>query len=259
MPSRKKAKGKARKAAKEAKEAEAAKESEFDPRSAERLVISSSSPTLCWHGCSSLSTGEEEICRDFISDFIAAFTSSQNSVDEFVTAHHATEEKYADVYASKLDSVISMMLSRGTIMILDGDKKCAQMNAMLTSYFEEWVAVHVHETKAVPNWAKVNELRFADDHSLVSYYRKRISCSCLDEKYKEVKSVKKMGCCFNLDCIHAHGTVERSKMFFCTRCGEANYCSVECQKANWKEHKKLCDKIVEAKTEFSSNETKNCC
>ena len=253
MPSRKKAKGKARKAAK-AKEAEAAKKSGFVPQSAERLVISASSPTLCWHGCPSLSTGEEEICRDFISDFIAAFTS-QNSEDEFVAAHHATEEKYGDVYASKWDSVFSIMLSRGAIMILDGDKKCAQLNAMLTCHFEEYMAVDLLKTKAVPNWAKMNELRFADVHTLVSYYRKRIPCSCLDEKYKEVKSVKKMGCCYNLDCIHAHGTVERSKMFSCTRCGEANYCSIECQRVDWKTHRVQCNNIVDMKAEFSSNQT----
>jgi len=29
----------------------------------------------------------------------------------------------------------------------------------------------------------------------------------------------------------------------CTRCGEARYCSRECQKADWKQHKKVCGKI----------------
>jgi hypothetical protein len=258
MPSRKKAKGKARKAAKEAKAKEEEDRAGFIPRSADRLLISAAFPTHCWHGYPPLPTGEEDICRDFIGDFITAFIS-QDVVDEFVTAHRVTGEKYADVYASKLDSVISMLLASGTKMILGGNNKQAQMNAMLTCYFEEWVAVQVHETKAVPNRAKINELRFADDRTLVSFYRKRIPCSCLDERYEEVKSVKKMGCCYNPNCIHAFGTVERRKMLFCTRCGEANYCSVECQRADWKTHRVRCNKIVEAKAEFSSNETKNCC
>ena len=81
-------------------------------------------------------------------------------------------------------------------------------------------------------WAKVVELLSADDHTVVQFFRKRIPCSCLDEKYKEVKSVKKMGLCRNPNCsLPDHGRVERSKMFSCARCGNVNYCSVECQRA----------------------------
>ena len=114
------------------------------------------------------------------------------------------------------------------------------------------MAVFLHKTRAVPNLTKAYEWHAADDHTLVSYYRKRISCSCLDEKYKEVKSVKKMGRCYNLNCHHPDGRVERSKMFSCTRCGVANYCSVECQRADWKEHKEFCDTSAEIKAAFNS-------
>ena len=79
------------------------------------------------------------------------------------------------------------------------------------------MAVSWHQTVAMANLTKLPDLKGADDHTLVSYYRKRIPCaSLLDEKYKEVKSVKKMGRCYNKTCSLPGGKVERRKMFSCT-------------------------------------------
>ena len=267
MPSRKKAKGKARKAAKEAKAKQeeesraviAANQRQEGSLGAQlqRLRISAPSPSMCRHGCPSLSGGDEKICLEFISKFINAFRSQDKVGQQFSAAHHATIHEYADVYSSKLDTVISKLLASGTQRILDGDgdNEIAQLFASLACYFEDFMAMSLHKTQAALNLAKLAEWVGADDHTLVSYYRKRIPCSCLDEKYKEVKSVKKMGWCFNLNCSHPDGRVERSKMFSCTRCGMANYCSVECQKAAWKEHRVQCDEAVKLKAEFDSSQT----
>ena len=267
MPSRKKAKGKARKAAKEAKAKEeesravgevavgqqhAQEESVEDMM--QRLIISPpSSTTMCRHGYPPLSTDEEEIFGDFINAYLAALSLQGNAGQQaFSAAHRATMEEYPDVYASKLDIVVSMLLASGTQRILDEHNDIAQRYAMLACYFEDYMAVFLHKTRAVPNLTKAYEWHGADDHTLVSYYRKRISCSCLDEKYKEVKSVKKMGRCYNQNCSHPDGRVERSKMLSCTRCGDANYCSAECQKAHWKEHREECNEAVKLKAAFDS-------
>ena len=143
-----------------------------------------------------------------------------------------------------------MLLVNGTQHILNGDNNFARFNAKLAYYFEEWTAVYIGKTNAVVNWTKVMELCVADDHTLVQYYRKRIPCSCLDKKYKAVKSVKKMGVCCNPNC--SVQKVERRKMFCCTGCGEINYCSIECQKADWKSHKEFCGSIAEDKAAFQS-------
>ena len=105
------------------------------------------------------------------------------------------------------------------------------------------LCLYVDGTKATPCWTKLFELDGSDDHTLFSNYRKQISSSCLDEKYKEVKSVKKMGFCYNVSCSLPGRKVERSKMFRCTRFLHANYRSVECKKADWKRHKKCCDEM----------------
>jgi hypothetical protein len=269
MPSRKKAKGKARKAAKEAKAKQeesraagevAANQQHVQEESVEdmmeRLRISATSPKLCRHGCPPLSDGEEKIFGDFVNAYLAALSLQGNAgLQAFSAAHRAPMEEYPDVHSSKLDTVISMLLATGTQRILDEHNDIAQRYAMLACYFEDYMAVFLHKTRAVPNLTKAYEWHGADDHTLISYYRKRISCSCLDEKYKEVKSVKKMGRCYNQNCSHPDGRVERNKMLSCTRCGEANYCSVGCQRAHWKEHREECNEAVNAKEFFNSSQT----
>ena len=62
------------------------------------------------------------------------------------------------------------------------------------------------------------ELQLADEHTLVSFLRKRITCKCLDTKYKQVKSLPNMGRCCNDGCSLPEGHVQRSKMFCSCSC-----------------------------------------
>ncbi len=262
MPSRKKAKGKARKAAKQAakaKESEAAvaanqRLKESLEAQTQRLQISQIHGLLsmkCHHGFD----GKSTICHEFIETIIPVFLSSQDNVLAALKAvHEATAEKYADVYSSKLESIVSIFSAVGTEAFLRGDINSAQLYAALTCHFEELIAVYIGKTKALVNWTKILELDRADDHTLAKFFRKRIPCHCLDEKYKEVKSVKKMGMCYNLNCSQPGRKAERSKMLCCTRCGAANYCSIECQKNDWKKHKEICANIAEEKAAFQAKQ-----
>ncbi len=264
MPSRKKAKGKARKAAKEEKSKTAAavnqrqKQEDSLEAQIQRLRINAAnSPEQCIHGRPPMSQDEEKIFQDFIDAFIAAYNSAADDmVKMFMAAQAATAEEFADVYSSKLEVVISALLAVGTQCILDGDNNQALPNAILACCFEEWTAVKMRKTKAVMNWAKIAELGCeTDEHTFVQYYRKRIPCHCLDKKYEAVKSVKKMGKCCNLKCSLPGGKVERSRMLSCTRCGVANYCSRECQKADWKNHKEFCGNTAEEKAAFQAKQS----
>lgn len=197
MPSRKKAKGKARRAAKEAAKAVLAanqlQEGSLTYGTAKAQL--QQRLELCKHGSPVLSRDEEEICLDFIDAFITAYNAAGTDVGEsFHTAFEVTKAEYADVYFSdsRMKAVISVLLFCGTQDILDGDKKSACFKAQFACYFEEWTAVSQRETKAVVSWMKVFALVGADDHTLVKYYRKRIPCGCLDEKYKKVKSLKRL-------------------------------------------------------------------
>jgi len=124
---------------------------------------------------------------------------------------------------------------------------------MLISWGKQWVDVMLHKTKAVLDPAKGIELIHADEHTLVKYLRKHIPCSCLDEKYEEVKKIKKMGICFNLQCSLPNREAERSTMLSCTRCRRVNYCSPQCQKVDWTDHKQDCDCWVALRAAFESS------
>jgi len=267
MPSRKKAKGKARKAAKEA--AEDKDESQVIAANQrplglldvmqhdlfevlQRMRNDAVIPQNCRHGLINLSPGEQKIFEEFINSFIDEYTSGDDSVGgSLLSATAATKEKHAEVYSSKLESVVSILLCSGTKCILNGDNHTASLYAILISYFEQWKTVKVRKTKATFSWTNAFELNDADDHTLVQYFRKRIPCACLQEKYTEVKSIKKMGWCYNTKCSLPGRKVQRSKMLYCTRCCDANYCSIECQKADWKRHRSDCDRAVETKAKQS--------
>mmetsp|Transcript_3126 Transcript_3126/g.4809 ORF Transcript_3126/g.4809 Transcript_3126/m.4809 type:complete len:273 (+) Transcript_3126:106-924(+) len=268
MPSRKKAKGKGRKAAKEAKAKEsqaavAANDSNRQEESLEvrlrlrvraqmlGLQISRGSSMECSHGLDDTLP----ICNEFIETFIPAFLSvSKGSVDDAFEAGHAATalEKFNDVYSSKLESIVSILSAIGTDSFLGEDNGSTRVHAALACHFEELLAVSVRQTQAHINWTKIVELLHCgvDEHTLVKFFRKRIPCHCLDEKYKAVKSVKKMGYCRNVNCSLPGRKVERSKMLCCTGCGDANYCSIGCQRADWKSHRKYCGNIAEEKAAF---------
>jgi hypothetical protein len=94
----------------------------------------------------------------------------------------------------------------------------------------------------VVDHSKMVELLLADEHTLVQFFRKQIPCSCLDEKYLEVKSVPKTGYCCSSQCPLPDRMAVRKKMVYCAECRVVNYCSRECQVADWQHHKKECGK-----------------
>lgn len=66
----------------------------------------------------------------------------------------------------------------------------------------------------------------------IKFFMKNIPCKCLKKKYKQVKSEIKTGRCMNCKVVK-----ERKLLFLCERCEYSHYCSVECQEAEYPEHK----------------------
>eukprot|EP00984_Skeletonema_dohrnii_P017753 scaffold8149_cov130-Skeletonema_dohrnii-CCMP3373.AAC.3 len=270
MVSRKKAKGKVRKAVKAKKEEE--KEAHDDSAAAaaqqrqreqdgaldaqlqmQRLIIDSLPPP-CKHGFNPFPDGH--ICDRFLhlfsSTFVDASTSSGNRIIGIVEAMAAMEDKYPEVLydSSKMKEILSYFSSVGTQQILNEDEYAARTTAAVIVMIDEFIAVKVNKTQAGVQLQKMLEMVSSDDHTLVSFFRKRISCTCLDKKHEEVKSIKKMGVCNNDKCPLPGGKVERSKMLYCTRCRYAYYCSRDCQKAAWSDHREGCDERAERNAKF---------
>ena len=264
---RKRNQGKARRAAK-AKAREEADEGENNNNqtannSSEEQSLSAQMRQLqmgdekCRHGLF-----DPSISTD-ITQFIIAFNLSFREAAGFgdqsiarclVDAEKATRDEFADVWndSTKMEIAISYLLCLGTNAILKRQDDTARDCATFARCLEQYIAVLFKQTQALVNWPKIEDTYFADLHTLVKFFRHRIPCSCLDEKYKEVKHITKMGHCYNPQCSISRRKVERSKTKYCSRCRCVTYCSRECQVADWKEHALDCDDFVAMIAKFEA-------
>ena len=219
----------------------AAEKDELDAASAE---MEYGELEVCRHGY--VKTTEEE--EDYVILLVETFLSDLHSPGRDTNfgrslgvANCAVAEKYPRMWqqqASTLPLVVSFLSSYAAHLVLQGRFDVARLVAAMVSFFEEFKAV-ISGERAKPNTTVAFELfKCTDERTIVKFLRQRIPCSCLDKIYKEVKPMAKFGVCRNPQC--SSEKVERSKMFRCTRCGDANYCSRACQKSDWPKHKERC-------------------
>ena len=225
---------------------------------AEKKELEEEASENCTHGYNPSSPAEGRFCDKFMLEYSRAFKAARDRgggedgvLKCLQSAFNFTLEKYPKESRkiSNMECVISCCLSLGTKLILDGNYDVATRHiAACAKYFKDNIAIELRKMNLD---AKVVELFHADEHTLVQFFRKRIPCKCLDERYKEVKTITKMGICFNRQCPIPDHRAVRSKMVYCTRCCQANYCSRTCQEAHWSTHKKRCGKpIKEQPTSF---------
>lgn len=174
-----------------------------------------------------------------------------------IYAKDATWHEFADVWhdSAKLDIAITFLLRVGTQHLLAGNYFHARCGATIARFFEQYKAVELKQSQALPNWIKVEEMHHADVHTVVKFFRQRIPCSCLTDMYHQVRRhITKVGLCYNMHCKLPTGQVERSKTMYCGRCQCATYCSLECQKADWLRHKSYCDRNAARMAEFEARQ-----
>eukprot|EP00985_Skeletonema_marinoi_P001264 scaffold514_cov121-Skeletonema_marinoi.AAC.3 len=236
MPSRKKAQGKARKAARADKAKEAASVPPKDFTERLRNEIRKGLPLEL---CRMFGIGNEQLLKNAsTSNDLVGQCVQQGK--PFVAAIDDMEEKYPGIFESpsKLKWAISFYHSRRTQDVIDGNMKRAHHAAICATLMNGYLS-DVSDLSTM----KLDIMQ-ANDKMIVTYFRKRTSCSCLDEKRKEYKGVKKTGKCCNDQCPLPERVAERSSLLYCTACKLVQYCSAECQKAHWKYHKHQCTSIA---------------
>ena len=242
MPSRKRNKGKERKAKKEAKAGAFWRGwaigdrdiSPWSPGSGER------DDAQCTHGCV-LPPRDHAVSR-FMNSFEEA--RRKNSV---LNAMSSTVDAHPRVWndANHRQMVVNILLSVGTNMILNeelmkiDDKCCAAVGIasailLLDCYDGRGRFKNVYNATNMK--LHLSLPMGSGKRDLLKFYSKRLPCSCLKEEYKRArKSLPKMGECWNCKQYS-----ERASLTTCGRCKIPLYCSRECQVTHWPRHNK-CD------------------
>lgn len=141
-------------------------------------------------------------------------------------------------------------LNTATSLVLNGGADSARCVAAFARHFQEHISIVLSKTKVTYNihmiWPNsMNCISRMNTHPWS--FEEVIPCSCLDEKYKKVKSITKMGICCNQLCSLSQYLVERKKMLYCT---DAVMQIIAPQNAkrligqstrNFVEHKKFCE------------------
>ena len=155
--------------------------------------------------------------------------------------------------SSYRNEAIKLLLQLGTNLLLVHDGVVQQISLIHNATFVAQVIVVLEkygiagEINLAINVsiAKLNDLYLEEDskwRDLLKFFSKRINCSCLKKMHSEArKTMPKLGICH-----HCHESKERALLMVCSRCKVHQYCSRQCQVANWSSHWELCDTYVDA-------------
>lgn len=135
--------------------------------------------------------------------------------------------------------LLSCLISLGTDYLLQRENahvySCAAgLCLLLTKHVEQGIAFVV----APSNLATMRDMCNDRERGTTKFFKKRLKCDCLKEKYEQVKSNPTLDACFN--CRKA---MERKKLMICSGCSLAMYCSQSCQRAHYPKHRYLCTSI----------------
>jgi hypothetical protein len=220
--------------------------------------------TECTHGFIAFPDGH--VCKKIVDELVQVMQlrggNDFQCIANVLFSIHAHAEALEDEDNSKW--IQSYFVAQGTKHILDENDKVARLFAFLAGAIEQ---VHMAMADKGSDFGKLQgiaeiltavDCRATDDRTIISLFKKRIPCQCLDEKYERVKSQKKTGRCYNKQCTLPLRTAQRNKMMTCSQCRMVHYCSRECQVVDWPKHRKDCkDYVAVRKLTTAARENNN--
>ena len=184
--------------------------------------------------------------------FLAAFALELDAVDEYHNLVAACMWANQNLWRMGFEKVGSdadlrstmkgFLVSFGTDYILRGETSKGICVAGFTQNLENIdnsppSTISYHQLAQEGKSMMVRDILEGGERAAVIFFHKRLSCSCLQEKYEQLKDTPKVG-----KCMHCEVQKERKQLMLCIRCKFGQYCSKECQVADWPCHKEDCRK-----------------
>jgi len=250
--SRKRNKGRERKAKQLAKKEE--NDREFANKFWRELCCSS----VCDHGYELVIPSDDHPVSSFMNQFIInahhkGMTVQQNLRDTSETHTQTLNNEHYKTLVGILVRIGTNMLLQEEVCDLSWSVCIAHCIVFLEHYNGTVDIDSVINSRVVRS--KWRDLRTKTSSSsgrrdALKFYRKRTSCKCLKMMHLEArKTMPKTGKCHNCD-----KQIERALLSLCSRCMISQYCSRECQVAAWPEHEGNCDEYVRNREEQTKNE-----
>eukprot|EP00594_Rhizosolenia_setigera_P005513 CAMPEP_0178950682 /NCGR_PEP_ID=MMETSP0789-20121207/6788_1 /TAXON_ID=3005 /ORGANISM="Rhizosolenia setigera, Strain CCMP 1694" /LENGTH=250 /DNA_ID=CAMNT_0020631435 /DNA_START=126 /DNA_END=875 /DNA_ORIENTATION=- len=192
----------------------------------------------CNHGGVSYPEGHPG--RDFANKFLNEMIHEDDGMKALKNTyewenHH---EVWNDAMMRKM--VIDELLSVGTDDLLENYTTHAREFAKAITILEACSGEGTTFCSAMSSrLEKLGYLKGAGDRDVVRFYKKRLSCLCLEEKYSLLKESQDRVS----ECFHCKQITKGKKLKICIRCKHAHYCSMECHELDWPTHKKDCRKM----------------
>ena len=187
-------------------------------------------------------------CGPFINGFERVYRSFPSKIngysDPFAIYCHFketnNEEGFFDLFSTnKRDREygLAFLTSFATCILTDGKELSTEIATAIALLIVEIEKIGwVQEDYIIG--PKTRDLIQGNERDVVRFLKKRISCSCLKNMYKQVKKLPKVGTCYGCQKKKA-----RKDLMVCKDCRVAQYCCVGCQKQDWPDHKEMCEYV----------------
>ena len=198
----------------------------------------------CDHGCNTLIPDNDShpVSRFMNGYFLNCLHKSMLSLDNVRALFTAHQEFWNNVSHRKM--AINIMVRIGTNLMLTkagGQDYITDAIMVIENYNGESDIDLVLARRSVASKLRVlAHVGSSTRRDELKFYSKRITCSCLKKMHSEArKTMPKLG-----ECYYCKVEQARALLRVCSRCRITQYCSKECQVADWPNHVLECDAFV---------------
>ena len=190
----------------------------------------------CKHGCLVAIPESNHPVSQFLNTLWADTNSFQSSLHTMEYTFRRHREVWQDDKYRKM--AISIMICIGTNIMLKSGQHMTALAPTQIALLEHYDGKSDFQSAMYAAAATVRDISGGGEREITRFFFKRIPCSCLKNKYSQVRKdhPNKKG-----TCDHCIRNIERETLMVCSRCRLTQYCSRACQVANWPKHKSMCD------------------